>query len=196
LINRVFNKSRFVEERLAITPRVNYQLTKGILMANSKQRIHRTPPQHTKQSVAPKIPAIQQAKILQMAAAGKSLREIAREQNRDRRTVTKIVNQPEMRKILEAVKSRLIQLADNAAASVEFAIEYELDAKVALRLLEGFGVLPSGRNVVVVEEAKPEDQRTPEEKHDDLVEDYLKRALKLAWLRKKAFGTPLPEVEE
>jgi hypothetical protein len=158
--------------------------------------VHRTPPQPAKISVAPKIPAVQQAKILQMAAAGKSLREIAREQNRDRRTVTKIVNQPEMRNILEAVKSRLIQLADNAAASVEFAIENELDAKVALRLLEGFGVLPNGRNVVVVEEAKPEDKRTPEEKHDDLVEDYLKRALRMFHVRNKVFGTPLPEVEE
>jgi len=158
--------------------------------------VHRTPPQPAKISVAPKIPAVQQAKILQMAAAGKSLREIAREQNCDRRTVTKIVNQPEMRNILEAVKSRLIQLADNAAASIEFAIENELDAKVALRLLEGFGVLPSGRNIVVVEEAKPEDKRTPEEKHDDLVEDYLKRALRMLHVRNKVFGTPLPEVEE
>src|ERR1035437_8584312 len=95
------------------------------------QTIHRTPPQHTRQSVAPKIPAIQQAKILQMAAAGKSLREIAREQNRDRRTVTKIVNQPEMRNILERVKSRLIQLTDNAAESVEFAVDNEIDGKVA-----------------------------------------------------------------
>ncbi len=158
--------------------------------------VHRTPPQPAKISVAPKIPAIQQAKILQMAAAGKSLREIAREQNRDRRTVTKIVNQTEIRNILERVKTRLIQLADNAAASVEFALENEIDAKVALRLLEGFGVLPSGRNIVVVEEAKPEDQRTPEEKHDDLVEDYLRRALKMFWERKKVFGTPLPEIEE
>jgi hypothetical protein len=160
------------------------------------QTIHRTPPQPTKNSVAPKIPAIQQAKILQMAAAAKSLREIAREQNRDRRTVTKIVNQPEMRNILERVKSRLIQLTDNAAASVEFALENEIDARVALRLLEGFGVVPSGRNVVVVEEAKPEDNKTPEEKHDDLVEDYLKRALKMACVRNKVYGTPLPEVEE
>jgi hypothetical protein len=76
--------------------------------------VHRTPPQRAKLSVAPKIPAIQQAKILQMAAAGKSLREIAREQNRDRRTVTKIVNQPEMLNILESVKSRLIQLGIHA----------------------------------------------------------------------------------
>lgn len=82
----------------------------------------------------------------------------------------------------------------NAAASVEFALENEIDARVGLRLLEGFGVLPSGRNVVVVEEAKPEDNRTPEEKHDDLVEDYLKRALKMACVRNKVFGTPLPEV--
>ena len=81
-------------------------------------------------------------------------------------------------------------------ASVEFAIENELDAKVALRLLEGFGVLPSGRNVVVVEEAKPEDKRTPEENHDDLVEDYLKRALRMFHVRNKVFGTPLPEVED
>jgi Homeodomain-like domain len=165
-------------------------------MANNTKRIHRTPPQPTKKPVAPKIPAIQQAKILQMAAAGKSLREIAREQGRDRRTVTKIVNQPEMRNILERVKSRLIQLADNAAASVEFAVDNEIDGKVALRILEGFGVLPSGRNVVVVEEAKPEDNKTPEEKHDALVEDYLRRALKLAWERNKVFGTPLPEVDE
>lgn len=121
--------------------------------------VHRTPPQRAKLSVAPKIPAIQQAKILQMAAAGKSLREIAREQNRDRRTVTKIVNQPEMRNILERVKSRLIQLTDNAAESVEFAVDNEIDGKVALRILEGFGVLPNGRNIVVVEEAKPDDNR-------------------------------------
>ena len=158
--------------------------------------VHRTPPQPAKLSVAPKIPAIQQAKIPQMAAAGKSLREIAREQNRDRRTVTKIVNQPEMQNILESVKSRLIQLADNAAESVEFALDNEIDAKAAVRLLEGFGLLPSGRNVVVVEEAKPEDNKTPEEKHDALVEDYFKRALRMFHVRNKVFGTPLPEVKE
>jgi len=71
-----------------------------------------------------------------------------------------------------------------------------MDAKVALRLLEGFGVLPSGRNIVVVEEPKPEDNKTPEEKHDDLVEDYFKRALRMFHVRNKVFGTPLPEVKE
>ena len=89
---------------------------------------------------------VQQAKILQMAEAGKSLREIAREQNRDRRTVTKIVNQPEMRNILERVKSRLIQLTDNAAECAEFALKNEIDGKVALRLLGKQESAKTGQN--------------------------------------------------
>jgi hypothetical protein len=111
-----------------------------------------------------------------------------------RRTVTKIVNQPEMRNILEEVKRRLIQLADNAAESVEFAVDNEIDGKVALRLLEGLGVLPSGRNVVVVEESNAADKRTPEEQHDARVKEEIRKLTEIAFARGKIYGHAMPEL--
>jgi hypothetical protein len=165
-------------------------------MAKKVQQVHRTTPQSTTKSVAPKVPAIQQARILQLAAAGKSLREIAKEQHRDRRTITKIVNQPEMHNVLDAVKNRLIQLAHNAADSVAFAIDNEVDAKVALRLLESFGVLSSGRPGKGIEELESQGKRTPDEAYDAMVKEQIMKLTEVAMVRGKAFGNAMPELDD
>jgi len=89
----------------------------------------------------PEILAIQKAYVV-----GNSIRKIARETGRDKRTVSKIVKLPEFAASVEQIRQKVIsQLLDKAFASVEYALEEELDGKAGWWLLERLGVIPSAR---------------------------------------------------
>src|ERR1700722_12453769 len=98
----------------------------------------RTHPKSTKTHVPPP----QQVRMVQRHIAGQSIRQISREENRDRQTVTKIVRSEEMLKYVCSLRQRLYGLGEDALHAVENALCEQKDARLGYRLLMDIGVVP------------------------------------------------------
>ena len=80
---------------------------------------------------------------MQRHIAGESIRQIAREERRDRATVTKIVRSDEMQGFVQKMRERLYGLAPDAMSAVEHSLKQKQDARLAYRLLVDIGIVPS-----------------------------------------------------
>ena len=89
------------------------------------------------------IPAPQRERIMQRHVAGQSIRQIAREENRSRETVTKIVRSDDMRTFVKTLRERLYGLGGYALDAVEHALAKGKDARLGYQLLTDIGVGPS-----------------------------------------------------
>ena len=89
------------------------------------------------------IPAPQVARIMQLHFLGKSIREIARKEMRDRSTVANIVHSEDMRELVVNLRGQLYALGRDALEAVKHALTVELDAHLAYRLLADIGAVPS-----------------------------------------------------
>jgi hypothetical protein len=83
-----------------------------------------------------------QLEIINLYLQGRSLCEIARRTHRARQTVTKICRSDEIQAKVVEVRERLIGSADRWIESINFALDHELDGRLALELAERFGVIP------------------------------------------------------
>jgi len=73
---------------------------------------------------------------------GESIRQIARDERRDRATVTKIVRSDEMQVFVQTMRERLYGLAFDALGAVEHALQHH-DARLGYQLLSDVGIVPS-----------------------------------------------------
>jgi hypothetical protein len=89
------------------------------------------------------VPPPQSARIMQRYVGGESIRQIAREEQRDRATVTKIVRSEEMSAIVQKMREEYYGLAFEAMAAVRHALSVERDGRLGHQLLEDIGVIPS-----------------------------------------------------
>jgi hypothetical protein len=89
------------------------------------------------------IPAPQRERIMQRHTLGQSIRRIAREENRARETVTKIVRSDDMRAYVTGLRERFYGLGDLALSAVEHALSLAKDSQLGYRLLIDIGVVPS-----------------------------------------------------
>src|SRR5258708_30622298 len=69
-------------------------------------------------------PPPQQQRIKQKYMDGMSIRKIAREENKARETVTKIVRAPDMDEVVERMKEKLFALMDKCVDAITYAVEY------------------------------------------------------------------------
>jgi hypothetical protein len=83
-----------------------------------------------------------QLEIINLYLQGFSLCEIARRTHRARQTVTKICRSDEIQSKVVEVRERLLGSADRWIESISFALDHELDGRLALELAERFGVAP------------------------------------------------------
>jgi hypothetical protein len=74
---------------------------------------------------------------------GKSIRQIAREEKRDRATVTKIVRSNEMQGFVQTMRERFYGLAFDAMNAVEHSLQEQHDARLGYRILADIGIVPS-----------------------------------------------------
>lgn len=104
-------------------------------MASRRIEVRGTMPQN---ATSTKPPAIK-AKVIALYAEGQSKARIARKLGIDRETVTRILDEPEIKEAVEASRSRCIALLPKAEQAVERQLD-EGDGDLALRLLEKSGV--------------------------------------------------------
>jgi len=83
--------------------------------------------------------------MIQRYIAGQSIRQIARDEQRDRATVTKIVRSDEMQAFLEKMRERFYGFAFDAMDAVEHSLKQQNDVRLAYRMLSDIGVVPSER---------------------------------------------------
>jgi hypothetical protein len=80
---------------------------------------------------------------MQRYAGGESIRQIAREEKRDRATVTKIVRSDEMQAFVQEMRERFYGLGFDALAAVGHALRKRKDARIGYQILRDIGAVPS-----------------------------------------------------
>jgi hypothetical protein len=89
------------------------------------------------------VPPPQSTRIMQRYAGGESIRQIAREEQRDRATVTKIVRSDEMQTFVQKMRERFYGLGFDALDAVQHALQVQKNAGIGYRLLTDIGIIPS-----------------------------------------------------
>jgi hypothetical protein len=149
------------------------------------------PPRPTKKRRSV-IPPPQSARIMHRYIAGESIRQIAREEKRDRETVTKIVRSEEVADYVRTMRERFYGLGETALGAVQRALE-QGDARLAYEHLKDIGVVPDREMTNAVQRQMQGPTATSE---DDAVSN---EAWKLAYMtihNARIFGQPLPHLAD
>jgi len=135
-----------------------------------------------------RIPPPQQERIRQKFIAGKGITEISREEGRNRETVAKIVHSEEVREHVLRMRESFYGLSESALTVVGNAIHH--DAKLAYKLLEDTGVVPSPEErIQVMAETQTKSRR-------DAVLTIISKLMGGGVLTQRAFGMDSTEIEK
>ena len=137
-----------------------------------------------------RVPAPQRVRVLQKYATGKSIVQIAREENRNRETVARIVHSDEMNEYVRQMREKFYGLADLAIAAVQYALAEERDAQVGYRILLDTGVIPTA------EERLAAQVREAPRSLDEGVRRQAERIALVMMECHDTYNTPFEEVEE
>ena len=146
----------------------------------------------------------QSARIMQRYVGGESIRQIAREEQRDRATVTKVVRSDEMQGFVQKMRERLYGLAPDAMSAVEHSLKQQSDARLAYRILTDIGIVPSERKRYSIATQPPSIDKstmTPlelamAENEDGSINRVPYGAACVMEESARLFGTELPTAEE
>ena len=87
---------------------------------------------------------------MQRYVSGDSIREIAREEGRDRATVTKIVRSDEMNAVVQKMRERYYALGFDALDAVQHTLRVRKDGGLGRQVLTDIGVIPSAEEIYAV----------------------------------------------
>jgi hypothetical protein len=101
------------------------------------------------------VPPPQVERMMKRYVAGESIRQIAREEQRDRATVTKIVRSDQMNAVVRKLREEYYGLGCDALDAVQHALKVQKDGRLGHQLLANIGVIPSAeeRHAMAAEEA-------------------------------------------
>jgi hypothetical protein len=141
---------------------------------------------------------------MQRYVGGESIRQIAREEQRDRATVTKIVRSDEMQAFVQKMRERFYGLAFDAMNAVEHSLQQQNDARLAYRLLSDIGIVPSaGERYSIATQPRYIDKSTMTPLELAIAEDEDGRINRAAYgaacvieESARVFGTELPTAQE
>jgi hypothetical protein len=158
------------------------------IQAAQSSRADWTPPRSTKTSRTI-VPPPQSARIVQKFITGRSIRQIAREESRDRATITKIVRSPEVQDYVRDIREQYFGLGELALAAVRTAIEEEKDGRVAYQLLKDIGVVPSSteRHLSMIQAQQQAEADTEETR----VQAWMARLIRVVFEKSRVYGTPI-----
>ncbi|HXN74375.1 MAG TPA: hypothetical protein VN861_17645 [Candidatus Acidoferrales bacterium] len=156
------------------------------------------------------VPPPQSARIIQRYVAGESIRHIAREEQRDRATVTKIVRSDEMTAFVQKLRERYFGLGFDALDAMQHALQVEKDGRLGHPVLADIGVVPSAqeRYAIAAEESMKVDRASLTPLEVAMTEDEEGQMLEGLKFQvaygaacvieesAKGFGTDLPTAEE
>jgi hypothetical protein len=113
--------------------------------ANGRQQLKPISHDQPKSSENPRtiVPPPQSARIMQRYVAAESIRQIAREEQRDRATVTKIVRSDEMNGVVQKMREQYYGLGFDALDAMQHALQIQKDGRLGHQLLADIGVVPS-----------------------------------------------------
>jgi len=148
-----------------------------------------------------RVPLPQRERILQKSIAGKSVTQIAREENRNRETVARIVNGAEVRELVRRMRSEVYGLANDAVATVRHALQEQKDARVGYKLLMDIGAIPlpaeAEANAVQAREPEPEEltpfQRAAAEDESGEINPIRLGLARFTEKRSKMLGIQMPK---
>jgi hypothetical protein len=142
------------------------------------------------------VPPPQSARIVERFITGQSIREIAREEKRDRATVTKIVKGPEIQSYIQTLREKYY-------GALEIALDALLDELrnpnsrtrgwLAYEMLKDGGVVPSQQER---ETQAQHEQAAPENTERAKVKEIMSALIEGAIARHAAYGLRLPEIED
>ena len=147
------------------------------------------------------VPPPQSARIMQRYVSGDSIREIAREEGRDRATVTKIVRSDEMNAVVQKMRERYYALGFDALDAVQHTLRVRKDGGLGRQVLTDIGVIPSAEEIYAVASQLDKATLTPFE--IAVAEDEDGRINRVAYgmacameESARCFGTFLPTADE
>ena len=150
------------------------------------------------------VPPPQSARIMERYVGGESIRQIAREEQRDRATVTKIVRSDEMNAFVQKMRERYYGLGFDALDAVQHTLQVQKDGRLGRQLLVDIGVAPSQAEICAIASppmAIDDSEMTPFEVA--MTEDTEGQMKRIAYgcacaleASAEAFGTPLSTPDE
>ena len=141
---------------------------------------------------------------MQQYIEGKSIRQISRDEQRDRATVTKIVRSDEMQGFVQRMRERFYGFAFDAMDAVEHSLKQQNDARLAYRMLCDIGIVPSpGERYSIATQPASIEKSTMTPLELAMAEDEDGRINRVAYgaacvmeESARVFGTELPTAEE
>jgi hypothetical protein len=141
---------------------------------------------------------------MQQYIEGKSIRQISRDEQRDRATVTKIVRSDEMQGFVQRMRERFYGFAFDAMDAVEHSLKQQNDARLAYRMLCDIGIVPSpGERYSIATQPASIEKSTMTPLELAMAEDEDGRINRVAYGAAcvieegaRVFGTELPTAEE
>jgi hypothetical protein len=139
-----------------------------------------------------RIPPPQRQRVLQKFAAGKSVVEIAKEEARDRGTISRITRGPEMEEFVTAMRTRFYSMGCDAMNAIQHTLRNDKDGRLGFQILASIGVIPSER-----ERERLAARRSMEDtSYGDGVKKIMSGLIEGIVARAAAFDMPVPELEE
>jgi hypothetical protein len=164
------------------------------------EAIVQTQPRSTKKPRT-NVPPPQSARIMQRYVSGESIREIAREERRDRATVTKIVRSDEMNAVVQKMRATYYALGFDALNAVQHTLQVRKDGGLGRHVLSDIGVIPSPEERHAIASQPDRAALTPFE--TAVAEDENGQINRVAYgmacaieESARCFGTPLPTADE
>jgi len=147
------------------------------------------------------VPPPQSARIMQRYVGGASIREIAREERRDRATVTKIVRSDEMNAVVQKMRERYYGLGFDALDAVQHTLQVRKDGGLGRQVLSDIGVIPSAEERYAIASQPDKATLTPFE--ISVAEDENGQINRIAYgmacvfeEAERCYGIPMPTAEE
>jgi hypothetical protein len=139
-----------------------------------------------------RVPPPQRERILQKYVEGKSVKDISKEEGRNRETVGRIVHGPEMQQHVRAMRERWFGLAPAAISAVRHALTKQKDGRLGFQLLSSIGVIPSPeeRQTLTISEVQTEGDE------DARAKKIMADLIEMAFERARVFGFRQEKLEE
>ena len=124
--------------------------------SSSTTKTSQTQPKKPRTSVPPP----QAARIAGRFISGQSIREIARQEGRDRETVTRIVRARDVQEHVVLLRAKFFEVGVDAIDALQHQLKDGKDGKLGLEVLRDVGAVPTKRELYEILHKKRRDSGT------------------------------------
>ena len=130
---------------------------------------------------------------MQRYAAGENIRSIARDEQRDRGTVTRIVRSEQMHEHVQQMRQLYFGLAVAALESVHRALQQSTDGRLGHEILRNLGVIPNAQEIAAFQQQVQEQGGPLTEEQEVKLEMWT--LVEAAYRRAEMYGQPKPSLD-